>query len=386
MTTNTDAATDDAAFRHSYGECREAFLAAAGAAGAVVDRQVHPTRTGSDGEELSIDVARWGRADAPRLLVFSSGIHGCEGYAGSAVQIDTLRRLRDPQDDLGSDTDVAYLFVHALNPYGWSHGSRTNEDQVDLNRNFIDDRDSVVEHRLAEQIQEINQLCGPAGPDMSAMMARFDDLIAEFGLKDVAEAVQSGQYFQPAGVGYGGDGDAWSTGVLRALWDQFFPGREVVGLIDWHTGIGAYGETALLCFDSPGSPEHTLAEAWWGAEAIGSSHEAYDSGSRPHYNGLHVVAGQEAARRSGAVGVGAVIEFGTFEGMEAATCLWIDRWLRNKPEDADPAAVASLRARTLRFFFPDEDDWKTQVVARGRTLVTQASEGITAVDISGAGR
>ena len=30
------------------------------------------------------------------------------------------------------------LFVHALNPYGFSHGRRVNEDNVDLNRNFRD--------------------------------------------------------------------------------------------------------------------------------------------------------------------------------------------------------------------------------------------------------
>src|SRR5690606_39367139 len=34
--------------------------------------------------------------------------------------------------------DTAVLLIHAINPYGFSHIRRVNEDNIDLNRNFRD--------------------------------------------------------------------------------------------------------------------------------------------------------------------------------------------------------------------------------------------------------
>ena len=34
--------------------------------------------------------------------------------------------------------DVGVVLVHGLNPYGFAHFTRTTENNVDLNRNFID--------------------------------------------------------------------------------------------------------------------------------------------------------------------------------------------------------------------------------------------------------
>ena len=68
--------------------------------------------------------------------MLTSGTHGIEGYCGSGCQVGLLRdhafleavRL----------ARIAVLFVHAVNPHGFSHGRRVNEDNVDLNRNFRD--------------------------------------------------------------------------------------------------------------------------------------------------------------------------------------------------------------------------------------------------------
>ena len=35
-------------------------------------------------------------------------------------------------------TGTSVLFYHAVNPHGFSHGRRVNEDNIDLNRNFRD--------------------------------------------------------------------------------------------------------------------------------------------------------------------------------------------------------------------------------------------------------
>ena len=77
-----------------------------------------------------------GADDAQALLIVSSGCHGIEGYCGSGLQVALLRdgALRARARDAG----VALLLVHAMNPWGFSHGRRVTFENVDLNRNFVD--------------------------------------------------------------------------------------------------------------------------------------------------------------------------------------------------------------------------------------------------------
>jgi hypothetical protein len=59
-----------------------------------------------------------------------------EGYCGSGVQVFALhdQEWRAKARDAG----VATLYIHALNPYGFSHVRRFTHENVDLNRNFQD--------------------------------------------------------------------------------------------------------------------------------------------------------------------------------------------------------------------------------------------------------
>ncbi len=91
-------------------------------------------------EELTIDISLFGAATPQRILIHSSGLHGIEGFAGSAIQ---LRCLEDRLPVLRSDSTI--VMVHILNPYGMAWFRRVNENNVDLNRNFRvpNDRDSA---------------------------------------------------------------------------------------------------------------------------------------------------------------------------------------------------------------------------------------------------
>lgn len=97
-------------------------------------------------------------------IIHSSGVHGVEGYLGSAIQIRFLHELllqsssradiHPVNSDLhsksssvssstGTTTPISgdkvrkILLIHSVNPYGMRHHRRTNENNVDLNRNVL---------------------------------------------------------------------------------------------------------------------------------------------------------------------------------------------------------------------------------------------------------
>jgi hypothetical protein len=120
-------------FSQGYREARDRFLRAAEARGARLQGRPIAAR-GARGEELSVDTAYLGPDQPQRLLAISSGIHGVEGFAGSAIQHQLLAEQWDGLDLPG---DTGLLLVHAVNPYGFAELRRVNENNVDLNRNFL---------------------------------------------------------------------------------------------------------------------------------------------------------------------------------------------------------------------------------------------------------
>ena len=130
VTTCEQQVRSDQNFSTTYHEARRKFLTTAEEAGAVV-QSLALTATGPGQQPLFIDIARLGSATPDKLIIHTSGIHGVEGFAGSAIQIALL------QTPPKLDDDTSLLLVHMLNPYGVAWLRRYNESNVDLNRNYI---------------------------------------------------------------------------------------------------------------------------------------------------------------------------------------------------------------------------------------------------------
>ena len=101
--------------------------------------------TGGDGGEdddstsLTLDVAVLpGNTQELGTIVHSSGVHGVEGYAGSAVQLALLELLTSGSEETIDPRDrPTIVMVHGVNPVGMHQYRRCNENNVDLNRNGI---------------------------------------------------------------------------------------------------------------------------------------------------------------------------------------------------------------------------------------------------------
>ena len=94
------------------------------------------------------------------------------------------------------------LFVHAVNPHGFSYGRRVNEDNVDLNRNF---RDFAEPPPVNAAYAEVHPLLLPATwPPPQENEAGIGAWIAPHGERAFQAAVTGGQYAFPDGLFYGG--------------------------------------------------------------------------------------------------------------------------------------------------------------------------------------
>jgi hypothetical protein len=356
-------------FPNSYDAARQAFLEAARQAGARTASYAHPTARSPEGSPICIDVAVVGKDRAPKILLVISGTHGLEGLAGSASQIAFLR------SGLSHDlpADVRVVLVHALNAWGFAHGSRTTENNVDLNRNFIDWKRKPPPNEDYAQLHGVLCPSDWNGAALERSQAEIDGWIAMHGRSAYLDRVLRGQYEFADGLGYGGSGPEWSNTTLAEIVRRWCVGAERVAVIDWHTGIGGYGEPFFLCFNAPGSELQRRCLAWWGQREAAP---AFSEGeARPSYTGLVFLGIKELL--SGAAVAGGVIEFGTRPVDEMLIVLRADRWLRFAPAGArSDQPREALRRDLAEAYCPSDPTWRAGVVGHAIDLQRRTLEGL----------
>ena len=174
------------------------------------------------------------------LIVLTTGVHGMEGYIGS-VMLDVFFREIWPEQD-HSDTGV--LVVANVNPYGMKYLRRYNENNVDLNRNFILDWDSF-DLATNKDYPKVSGFLGPTGAIGNALWheagfyLRLGKEAITTGADTISDALLGGQYAYPQGVYYGGTGDEASTVYLKDVFGQCLDSAyENIVHIDIHSGYG----------------------------------------------------------------------------------------------------------------------------------------------------
>ena len=337
-------------FSQSYAEARTKFFAAAERAGLDVESHVHPM-LGRDGETLAMDVVRDGPKDARSVLVVSSACHGVEGYCGSGVQIAML-------DDTAwraayRDAHTAVLYIHALNPYGFSWWRRTTHENVDLNRNF---RDFHTEPpRNADYDELATLLVPPTWPPSPAVVEQVDRFVAERGERALQQAISGGQYHYPEGLFFGGTGPTWSHVTLRHVLRDH--GTRCAGLawIDLHTGLGPSGHGERIYAGRDEATSVARARKWWGDVT-----SIYDgSSTSAMLTGMMWLAAYDECAQAEYTGI--ALEYGTLPQVEVMTALRADQWLENHPEAAE-AQRRDIKRQLRDAFYTDTDMWKERIV------------------------
>ena len=354
-------------FSQSYQEARTKFLAAAEACDLDVQSHLHPM-LGRDGEVLAMDVALDGARDAARLLIVSSACHGVEGYCGSGVQTMLLRDASFRA--AAAQAGVAVLYIHALNPYGFSWWRRTTHENVDLNRNFHDFSKPLPRNPGYEE------LAAALVPSTWPPSEESNDIVqayaAKHGMAALQAAISGGQYEYPEGIFYGGHNPTWSHVTLRHVLQDHVTRCERLGWIDLHTGLGpsGVGERIFACQDDAAAL--TRARAWWG-DRITSIYDG-SSTSAPLQGLMWMTAYDEAPQ---AEYTGIALEYGTLPIMDMMNALRADQWAENHP-DAPAEVRERIKRQTRDAFYIDTDEWKTQIAEQGLDAALGGVRGLAA--------
>jgi hypothetical protein len=351
-------------FSPTYAQARARFLHAAD--GLALESHVEP-RPGVEGETLAMDVARLGADDAAALLIVSSGCHGIEGYCGSGLQAALLRdgALRAQAAAAG----VALLFVHAMNPWGFSHDRRVTFENVDLNRNFVDFARPLPRNAGYDELAQA--LLPPQWPPTAATEATIARYAAAHGPAALQAAVSAGQHDHPDGLFYGGRAPTWANTTLRAVLRRHAGRCARLAWIDVHTGLGESGVgERILASRADDTAALARAKSWWGD--VTSMYDGSSTSANLSGNAFEAV--YDECPQAEYTGIG--LEYGTHPIEAVIGALRADHWLARAGAAAPPGMRAGVRQAMRAAFFTDTPEWKAAILAQGREAVAQAIAGL----------
>ena len=306
------------------------------------------------------------------LVVLTTGVHGMEGYIG-ATMLDVF--FQEVYPTLDSDTGV--LVVANVNPYGMKYFRRYNENNVDLNRNFIVDWDSF-DRSSNKEYPKVDTFLGPEGKIGNALWHEVGFYLSlgktaiTDGAGTISDALLTGQYEYPQGVYYGGDGDEVSTAYLKDVFAQCLDSAyENIVHIDIHSGYGP--RYNMVIFNSV-YEEMNEAES---QAAFGYDYViAYDSESFYATTGdttdfFYRLAEQKQSQTEL---FSTCFEFGTIGDDFFDTILSLKYTIdenRNYWYPTDNAVSAEIvRQNYFELFYPTETSWREKTVEDFRTAIT----------------
>lgn len=347
----------DRFFFDSWSESREAFISAIKNLGGTFE-SIRLDQKSPDGQDLSIGIGiiQCGSSQteaSPDLLIHISGVHGVEGFAGSAAQLKILKDLFHLKaSDRWSDLPSRRLaFVHSVNPFGMSWYRRNNANNVDLNRNTLTSNGEFPKSIAYPVIHSILL-------DQSWLKYlwpfRLGYLQVRQGKQFLMQGLSGGQYQFADGFFYGGQSWQNELRLLSVYLEQKFSAVQRVFTLDIHTGLGPYAHEVL--FSAEGAHEAEVAdmkkrlEVDLSADKIKGAATYKSSGS---FSNLIYRAFRGARIRY------ILQEFGTFNGFSVLRGLRAEQraWLRG---EFGPGHRPSEHLK--RLFYPEDSYWRTKAL------------------------
>ena len=351
-------------FSASYREARRRFIALASRQGALLTKYEVKA---DDNEVVFIDVARLGPENAQKTLVLSSGVHGVEGFFGSAAQLAWLDRLGKVPLPAGTNA----VIIHAINPVGFSQIRRFNEDNVDLNRNFHEDSNSY--HGAPAGYAELNGLMNPESPPSPWEPFKLKAIwnIIRRGLPAMKNAVAGGQYEYPRGLFFGGSKPCASTRIVQRQASHWIGEARVVIHIDFHTGLGPFGTYKLLLSEKADSPRYSWYESTFGSDVV----EPFAAADKTAYQTSGDIGSWFQGHFDDRDYRFVTAEFGTYDVIKVVASL---RTENRAHFHCDPHSDIYQDAKSglMEAFVPADTAWRETVISASLAIIDQGVKGI----------
>ena len=303
--------------------------------------------------------------DKTNLIVLTTGVHGVEGYIGS-VMLDVFFAEVYPTLDM---TDTGVLVVANVNPYGMKHYRRYNENNVDLNRNFILDWENF-DLSSNKEYPKVDTFLGPTGKignglwhEVGFYMSLAKTALTE-GADTVSDALLTGQYEYPQGVYYGGSGDEASTVYLKDVFSRCLDSEyENIVHIDIHSGYGPRYNMVIFNSVFETMTEAQTREAFGYDYIIAHDSEGFYATTGDTTDFFYRLAEQ---KQTGTELFSTCFEFGTIGDAFFDTILSLKYTVdenRNHwyPTDNDTTAQI-IHENYMELFYPTETAWREKTV------------------------
>lgn len=181
--------------------------------------------------------------DGPNKIVLNSGIHGLEGYFGSAAQnlfMDKFLRNITP----GALRLYSIVLIHAINGWGMQNRMREvmdtkNGGLVDLNRNFGVDfsrPDALPQNPLYDKAHKLLL----SEPHPKKKKNAIKSYYYRHKNDGAWAAISNGQYKHPYGLFFGGAEQMTENKMTLAIYDEIMRDAASLVSIGLHTGLGQF--------------------------------------------------------------------------------------------------------------------------------------------------
>lgn len=322
--------------------------------------------TGPTGEELTIDVASSAQLPTDSLLVISSGLHGVEGFLGSAVQLALLHRWRR---DGGPPAGLRCIMLHALNPSGFAWSRRFDADNIDLNRNFL--LDGVEYRGSSERYARLNGFLNPRWPpsrwDLFFLKGCW--ILLRYGKPAIKDAIIAGQHDFPTGLFFGGKGPSRAMQILREHMRSWIGHATTVVHLDFHTGLGSWGTYKIL------TSRLRPAQREWITRTFGAATHEENDPRGVAYQPRGDLSRWCMAQNFAPTYLFAYAEFGTYTNLRVFAGLRAENQAHHWGRAGEPSTIAA-KERLRELFCPASAEWRSQALEQGIDIVDKTVNGI----------
>ena len=319
-------------------------------------------------EDLAIDVAILGEEGAPTVIT-SSGVHGVEGFMGSAIQLAVLKQMARAN----REEKIRHVFIHAVNPYGFSQLRRFNEDNVDLNRNFLEKASDFK--GAPEGYKILNGFLNPESPPSRFEPFKLKTIwnICRYGFQNLKQSVAGGQYEFPRGIFYGGSEPSQSARIVSENCDEWIGTSQRIVHVDFHTGLGAFGKYKMLLNEYTDSQEYRWHEKVFGGDLVEGIKRNVKQPIAFEASGIF----NDCLKRhfKGRECRSACAEFGTYGVIRVLGAIRAENRAHHYG-DKDSKAYQDSKKELLECFCPKSESWRQEVIKSGLDIIKQSESAL----------